>query len=302
MTKDDRFYLNRVALFSHAERVGVSQACRDFRIHRSTHYRWRRQVLRYGLEILRPRERRLPRMPNQLPVWHEQTIISFALAHPGLGPRRLAAQLAQPNPLGQLSVSASGVLKVLHRHGLGTRQRRLAFVAGYAAPPEREPPPRPVALHLEAEQPGDLVQFDCFHIGTLSGTKGKVWQYTAVDVGQLLHLGSGPPNRAQSLSQVHYRARSPRRPRALSSWLEAPRYHYRQRPGVQVPRLRHRRGQFWCRTALHPSRASTDERRRREGPTHDPGGVLEANLRPLTGAALHSPQAGSGRLPRLLQL
>ncbi|MBJ7603053.1 MAG: helix-turn-helix domain-containing protein [Candidatus Dormibacteraeota bacterium] len=177
MTKDDRFYLNRVALFAHVERVGVSQACRDFKIHRSTYYRWRRQVLRNGLEILRPRERRLPRMPNQLPVWTEQKIITLALAQPGLGPRRLAAQLAQPNPLGELSVSASGVLKVLHRHGLGTRPRRLALVAGYAAPPERELPPRPVQLHLEAEQPGDLVQIDCFHIGSLSGTKGKVWQY-----------------------------------------------------------------------------------------------------------------------------
>jgi hypothetical protein len=34
-----------------------------------------------------------------------------------------------------------------------------------------------VPLHLEAEQPGDLVQVDCFHIGRLSGTKGRVWQY-----------------------------------------------------------------------------------------------------------------------------
>jgi transposase InsO family protein len=182
MTKDDRFYLNRVALFAHVERVGVSQACRDFQVHRSSYYRWRRQVERQGLDMLRPRERRLPRMPNQFPAWVEQKIITFALAHPGLGPRRLAAQLAQPNPLGELAVSASGVLKVLHRHGLGTRQRRLAFIAGYEAPPEREPPPRPVPLHLEAEHPGDLVQVDCFHIGTLSGTKGKVWQYAAVDV------------------------------------------------------------------------------------------------------------------------
>ncbi|HEY8643294.1 MAG TPA: DDE-type integrase/transposase/recombinase [Candidatus Dormibacteraeota bacterium] len=27
-----------------------------------------------------------------------------------------------------------------------------------------------------------MVQFDCFHIGRLSGTKGRVWQYTAIDV------------------------------------------------------------------------------------------------------------------------
>jgi transposase InsO family protein len=182
VTKDDRFYLNRVALFAHAQQVGVTRACADFQVHRATYYRWRDQVARYGLEILRPRERRRPRMPNQFPEWVERQIVTFALANPGLGPRRLAAQLAQPNPFGELQASASGVLKVLHRHGLWTRERRLAFIAGYAAPPEPEPPPRPVPLHLEAEQPGDLVQVDCFHIGRLSGTKGRVWQYTAIDV------------------------------------------------------------------------------------------------------------------------
>jgi transposase InsO family protein len=182
MTKDDRFYLTRVALFAFAGEVGVTQACQRFQIHRSSYYRWRRQVERYGLEILRPRERRLPRMPNQFPSWVEEKIVLFALAHPGLGPRRLAAQLRQPNPLGELQVSPSGVLKVLHRHGLGTRLRRLAFIAGYTAPPEPEPAPRPLPLHLEVERPGDLVQVDCFHIGTLSGTKGKCWQYSAIDV------------------------------------------------------------------------------------------------------------------------
>ncbi len=54
MTKDDRFYLNRVALFAHAQQVGVTRACADFQVHRATYYRWRDQVARYGLEILRP--------------------------------------------------------------------------------------------------------------------------------------------------------------------------------------------------------------------------------------------------------
>jgi len=35
-----------------------------------------------GLEMLRLRERRAPRMPNQLPPWIEERIISFALAIP----------------------------------------------------------------------------------------------------------------------------------------------------------------------------------------------------------------------------
>ena len=43
-------------------------ACRLHGIHRSTFYRWKAQVERFGPEILRPRERRRPRMPNAIPL------------------------------------------------------------------------------------------------------------------------------------------------------------------------------------------------------------------------------------------
>lgn len=66
-------------------------------------------------------------------------------------------------------------------------RKRLSLVACrwspvYAAPPQpehREPEP---ARHLEADNPGDLVQLDCFKIGRLAQTSGVAWQYTAVDV------------------------------------------------------------------------------------------------------------------------
>jgi transposase InsO family protein len=35
--------------------------------------------------------------------------------------------------------------------------------------------------HIAVSRPGQLVQMDCFFIGRLSGTKGSVWQYTAID-------------------------------------------------------------------------------------------------------------------------
>src|SRR3981081_1065243 len=192
MVKDDRLFTTRVALFARVGAVGVTEACRQFQVHRSTYYRWKASVERHGLEMLRPRERRLPRMPNQTQPWLEDRIVGFALGHPGLGPRRIAAQLAQPM-WGSLRISPTGVYKVLIRRGLNTRPRRLSMVAGYAAPPEPapaplrlsppppEPAPRRVSLPREAERPGDLVQFDCFHIGRLSGTEGKIWQYTAID-------------------------------------------------------------------------------------------------------------------------
>jgi hypothetical protein len=55
-------------------------------------------------------------------------------------------------------------------------------VAGYAAPPEPQRPAPAPERHLDVEHPGQLVQLDCFCIGRLSGTKGTVWQYTAIDV------------------------------------------------------------------------------------------------------------------------
>lgn len=80
-----------------------------------------------------------------------------------------------------LQISANGVWRVLCRHGLNTRAKRLALVAGYAARYERAPlPERP--RHIETSRPGELVGLDCFSIGRLSGTKGAVWQYTAIDL------------------------------------------------------------------------------------------------------------------------
>jgi hypothetical protein len=74
------------------------------------------------------------------------------------------------------------VWRVLGRHGLSTRAKRYGLVAGYAAPPEPQQPTPAPERHLNVEHPGELVQLDCFCIGRLSGTKGTVWQDTAIDV------------------------------------------------------------------------------------------------------------------------
>jgi hypothetical protein len=50
-------------------------------------------------------------MPNQLPAMVEERIVSFAIAHPGLGPKRIASELG--------------------------RAKRLSLVAGYRAPTSR---------------------------------------------------------------------------------------------------------------------------------------------------------------------
>jgi transposase len=179
MTDHDVLFGYRLQLFDLASRTSVSHACRTFGVHRSTYYRWRRQVDRHGLEMLRPRERRRPRMPNQLAAMVEQRIVAFSLGHPGYGPDRIAAELRRPK-WGGIIVSPNGVWRVLRRHGLNTRAKRLGLIAGYAAPyqPPREPLPEP---HIQVERPGQLVGMDCFFVGRLRGTKHPVWQITAID-------------------------------------------------------------------------------------------------------------------------
>jgi transposase len=85
MTKDDVLFGYRQQLFAEAARTNVSAACRTFGVHRSTYYAWKHQVDRHGLEMLRPRERRRPQMPNALPKMIEERIVSFSIAHPGRG-------------------------------------------------------------------------------------------------------------------------------------------------------------------------------------------------------------------------
>lgn len=198
MTNDDLLFGYRLQLFALAAEIGVRPACRQMGVHHSTYYRWKPMVERHGLEILRPRERRTPKMPNQISAMVEERIVAFSLGHPGLGPKRIAAQLARPE-WGRLEVSANGVWKTLRRHGLNTRERRLALVAGHRAPyePPREPQPEP---HVESSRPGELVGLDCFFVGRLHGTKGAVWQLTACDTyssfawGELVACPEGQPS------------------------------------------------------------------------------------------------------------
>jgi transposase len=181
VTHDDVLFGYRLRLFTLAGEIGVRQACRAMGVHHSTYYRWKSGVDRWGLEALRVRERRRPRMPNQIGPHIEQRVLAFSLAHPGCGARRISAELLREK-WGAIRISEHGVWRVLKRHGLSTRSRRLALIAGYADAYERKPPSPPPERHVEAQEPGELVGVDCFYVGRLAGTKGTVWQYTAIDV------------------------------------------------------------------------------------------------------------------------
>jgi len=208
VTHDDVLFGYRLRLFTLAGEIGVRQACRAMGVHHSTYYRWKSRVDRWGLEALRVRERRRPRMPNQLGPHIEQRVLAFSLAHPGCGPRRISAELVREK-WGGIRISEHGVWRVLRRHGLSTRTRRLALIAGYADAYERKPPSPPPDRHIEASEPGELVGLDCFYVGRLAGTKGTVWQYTAIDIASgfawaQLHTSERNPIAAHTRSLVHH--------------------------------------------------------------------------------------------------
>jgi transposase InsO family protein len=125
----------------------------------------------------------------------ESEIVAYALAHPDRGPDRLYDDLVAR---GVMAGSAAQVWRILCSHSLNRaayRYRLLALARGLVNADEalgtieRPQRSRRRVGALQAETPGDLVQFDCFQIGRLkearlTGRKvpGIVWQYTAIDV------------------------------------------------------------------------------------------------------------------------
>lgn len=107
-----------------------------------------------------------------------------------------------------IKISENGVWRVLRRFGLSTRTQRLALIARHADPYERKPDRVPPERHIEARQPGEKVQLDCFYVGRLQGTKGTVWQYTAADVASgfawaELHASERNPRARHTRELVH---------------------------------------------------------------------------------------------------
>src|SRR3954451_25360929 len=129
----------------------------------STYYRLQQRGDRWGLEALNVRAPRRPRMPNEIGPHLEGRIVAFALGHPGYGPRRISAELAR-DKWGGLRISEHGGWRVLRRVGLNTRTKRLALIARHRDPYERRPELPPPTRHIDAAEPGQKVQFDCFYV------------------------------------------------------------------------------------------------------------------------------------------
>ena len=209
MSVHDAVVAYRVQLVRLIEASGNRrQACREAGIHPSTFYRWRHRLSGDPQGMMVSSRRVSPRR-----VRLESQVVAVALAHPNLGPLRVADELAR---VAGIELSASTVWRVLCAHRLNTRQRRWMLLAGAPPPlPGRSPSLRSPG-RLEADKPGDLIQMDCFHVGTLKETRlgahkarrGVVWQYTAIDVASSflwaeLHSSTHNPDPARTTALAY---------------------------------------------------------------------------------------------------
>ncbi len=179
VTPADIIYRRRVRVIERAAEVGVTRACREAGVSRTSYYRWCRRASRYGLSALMPKDRRPPTMPTQIPAHEEEVILAEAISRPTLGAGRLIEHLAERG----VHRSASGIAKVLRRHHLATRRARVAALARLTAADTgliAERAAEPWGFCLAAVRAGDLVGLDCFYVGKLKGI-GPIYQLTAVD-------------------------------------------------------------------------------------------------------------------------
>ena len=180
-------------------------ACAVAGLHPSTFYRWR--------DTLNNPE------TGTAVSWTDQRlerrVVATALANPAWGPQRIADQLT----LDATPVGNSKVWRILKRHRLNTRRLRYALLTQHRGAVDGfEVSPRAGVYvgELDASKPGDLVQFDCFHVGSFKETRlkrgkqtrGQIWQYTAIDVASSylwaeLHATSHNPSPAIASQLAH---------------------------------------------------------------------------------------------------
>jgi len=96
VTQDDVLFGYRLQLFRLAEELGVSKACRVMGVNRSPTTAGSRRSSAPGSSTATARAAPTGDA-NQLSLITEQRIVAFALGHPRLGLKRIAAQLDDPN-------------------------------------------------------------------------------------------------------------------------------------------------------------------------------------------------------------
>ena len=121
----DRLISAKISILQLAEELqNISKACKTAGIARSSFYEIKKAYEQFGREGLAPRERRKPRMPNQIAPELEDKILQMTREYPSYSYNRISSQLQ----LQGIHVSGGGVRKVWDRHGLAKQMQRYLWL------------------------------------------------------------------------------------------------------------------------------------------------------------------------------
>jgi transposase len=176
----DREVRRRLAVLRHVEEVSgnVAMTCRYYGISRPTYYKWLRRYEAEGVDGLRDHSRRPRTSPNATQAEVVDKIIHLRRNY-HFGPAKIAMYLQRYH---DVTISASGVWRILHRLGMG----RLPVSQRYQRHDRRW-------KRYEKQRPGHQVQIDVKFVEPLPkagktgvplkpvGRRGKFYQFTAID-------------------------------------------------------------------------------------------------------------------------
>jgi len=181
MTQQQVIANYRRNLLVFAEHHGIAEACRVFKVSRTTFYKIKAKFLETG--SLEPRVRRRPRMPNEISADKKRLLLDFAKEHPVWGPRRYAACFRQQG----LAVAQATIWYHLNRLGLAKRYQRLVYLESLKTQGQPVTEKNLRAIRRQCQEikrglwPGHVVALDTFYVGTLKGV-GRIYQITGLDL------------------------------------------------------------------------------------------------------------------------
>lgn len=189
MTTEEKLIKNKLGLLELANYLqNASQACRVMGFSRDTFYRVKKAYDEGGIEALKEKSRRVPKIRNRVPDSVEQAVLELALEDPSLGQKRVSDTLRQK----EVFISAAGVRCVWLRHGLETFTKRLKALEEQVAKTgavvteaqlnamQKAKEEKTAHGEIETEHVGYLGSQDTFYVGTLKGV-GRIYQQTFVD-------------------------------------------------------------------------------------------------------------------------
>ena len=181
MTKNEVIINTRRNLLIYADRNGISDACKNFGISRTTFYKIKKQFLLTG--DLAPKTRAKPIMPNQASLTKKKMLLKLVQKFPSFGPLRYAYEFRKEG----IFISASGVYYILKRFGLNKRFKRLVYLEKLKSKniPLTERSLKIVKTECKKIEtglwPGHVVALDTLYVGTIKNV-GRIYQLTGIDL------------------------------------------------------------------------------------------------------------------------